>query len=481
MNKRLALLLCLVVAFHMGACTSNDSRDDEAAAEESMSGDESLEDVEGLDGDAVADDSMSGDESFEEAPADSGDMTADSGMGGDEEGFSEDALSDDGGAVADAAPSDTAPADGGFSEADMGSDNAFADSGLPADNATVTETPPMSEMPPVSEPPPAVDPGGYDPGPSSSSASSGRSYPVIPVRKIESAPFERDGVLLNAVYFARPGDTFSKVAKMIYQDTKKTKELRNVNPDTMPRVGDPIYYNSPNRPTDNAVMKVYYDDAGIQPKVYLANEGDDLKRVSKELLGFDGAWKEVWASNSVESKSKIPAGTELRYYSDSPGGELAPPTMAQNTPPAQDMGMPPAPDMGMDQMPPPPDMGMADPGMPPAPDMGMPPDMADVPPPPDNMLPPPDGMPDAGMAGMNDMPTDLAPPPPPPPPPPAPPENNMAQNRPDLAADGSDNDMMLALGAAGGIAVLLAVVMVMRRKRQQREMAAAFGDTQVGT
>lgn len=489
MNNRLALIICVLLAFHVGACTSNDSRDDEAAAEESMDGDESLEDVEGLDdeGGEVADDTSS-DASFEEAPADA---TADAGAAtGDEaEGFSEDALSDDGSAaVAETPPADgAAPAAGGFSENDMAADPAFADTPPAVDpggeSAQVVETPPVSEPPPAAE---TASNSSFDSG-SGSSSGGGRSYPVIPLKKIEAAPFERDGVLLNAVYFARPGDTFSKVAKMIYSDGKKTKVLKNINPDTMPRVGDPIYYNSPNRPTDNTAMKVYYEDAGIQPKIYMANEGDDLKKVSKSLLGFDGAWKEVWASNSVESKSKVPSGTEIRYYSES---EMAPAVVANNemsSPAAQDLGMPPdngmpaAPDAGI-----PPDNGMPaapDAGMPPL-DMGMPPDqMADAPaPPPDNMLPPPDAAPpmDAGMGGMNDMPPqDMAPPPPPPPPPP--PENNTVAARPDLAADGSDNDMLMALGAAGGIAVLLAGLMIMRRRRQQREMAAAFGDTQVGT
>lgn len=471
MKNRLALLLCVVLAFHMGACTSNDSRDDEAAPEESMGGDESLENVDGLDAD--------GGEIAEESPADGGDFSADSGdaaatpdasAGSTEEGFSEDALSDEGDAtVAENPPADTMVDPGGAP-----SEQAFTDtppSSEPTPDLAMQEPPPTSEAPP---PPPLMETSSSSGG--GGGSDSAKSFPVVALKKIESAPFERDGVVLNTVYFARPGDTFSKVSKKIYGNTQKVKELRNVNPDVMPRVGDPIYYNSPSRPTDAAVMKTYYDDTGIQPKVYVANEGDDLKKISKNLLGFDGAWKEIWASNTIDSKSKMPAGTELKYYSDS---ELAPAQMAQNTPPAPpEMGAPPA-DAGM---PGPPDMGMpADAGMPPGPDMGMPPSdqMAEVPPPPPptDMLPPPDSGMDAA-AGMNaPPPPDMAPPPPPPPPP----ENNQMAQRPDMGTDGSDNDVMMALGAAGGIAALLAVVMVMRKRRQQREMAAAFGDTQVGT
>lgn len=470
MKNRLALLACVLIAFHMGACTSNDSKEDDSVSEESMSGDESLEEVDGLDAD-------NGD-----APAD-GDMNAEVAPDTGTEGFTEDALTDSPEGDMSIAESSPEPVPDTGGEAFPAPETGFTDSVPPSDS--YAESAPMSD---------SGDVAAYkDTPPSSESSSSSsqvfdsspaKSFPVSSLKKAEATPFERDGVLLNAVYFARPGDSFSKVSKMIYQNTKKTKELRNVNPDVMPRIGDAIYYNSPVRPTDANVIKNYYEDAGLQPKVFIAGEGDDLKRVSKDALGFDGAWKEVWASNSVDSKGKLASGTELRYYSSN-DVENAPPaqTMAQNemaAPVAPDMGMTPPPDMGM---PPAPDMGMppdqmAD--MPAPPEMGIPPDqMADMPPPPPDMgMPPMDGSGDA-MAGMN------APPPPPPemaplPPPPPSDAPQMAQKA-EAGVDGSDNDVMMALGAAGGIAAILALLMVMRKRRQQREMAAAFGDTQVGT
>lgn len=472
MKKRLALLACLFLALQLGACTSKDSRDEEAAAEESVSSaDGSLEDVEGfesaestegVEGEGAIADAGDGESFTEEAHPDTppGDMTADTGGDLDVAGVDE-------GGTASADEAALPPSEPGFTDSAPTSDSAFTDS---------TTSHPPEEMA-MSEPPPPP-PADIAPPVSSGGSSDARSFPVHALKKMEATPIEREGVILNTVYFARPGDSFSKIAKKIYNDSKKTKDLRNWNPDTMPRVGDPIYYNSPNRPGDAAVMKVYYEDIGQQPQMHVAAEGEDLKKVSKEALGFDGAWKEVWATNSQESKGKLAAGTELRFYGAS--GEVAPaapaPTMAENTPP-------PAPEMPME-----PDLGV------PAPPMDSP-DMAGLPPPPDaGMMPPDHGLPpqepdmglppvDAGtgdaMAGMNAPPPDMAPPPPPPPP-----EETsmpMAKRSDQLGGESADNDIMMALIAGGGMAALLAGFMVARRRRQQREMAAAFGDTQVGT
>lgn len=470
MMNRLALFLCVILALHLGGCTSNDSRDSETAAEDSVASGDSLEDVEGLDSDPSS--SGQTDTAAADTPAQSGSMT------GDEGGFTDDALTDDGSTAAAPAPDAGSPA----AEPTPGSgDLAFSDNPPPAadsnpstDVSQVQETPPPSEATPA---PPAENSEIFDKPKSASKP----KVAAAPLQKMESIPFERDGVLLNTVYFARPGDNYSKIAKKVFSDAKKSGDLKKLNPGVKPRVGDAVYYNSPTRPTDSTVLKTYYEDAGIQPKVYQAAEGDDLKKVSKKLLGFGEAWKEVWATNSIDSKKNVPAGTELRYFAE---GETAPVAAATTAPPAEG-GLPPGPDMGL----PPMDAGVPPPGndLPPAaPDMNQPPQNAGQPPlPPENMLPPAGdmGMPpaDAGMAA-NQPPPEMAPPPPPPPPPPPAAEPPPADSKQaEIAAGGQDTDLMMALGVAGVIAAALAVLMVVRKRRQQREMNAAFGDTQVGT
>src|SRR5690606_15078534 len=117
-----------------------------------------------------------------------------------------------------------------------------------------------------------------------------------------------------AYYIARPKDNFSKVAKLIYGDEGRAGELKQVNPGVKPRIGDKIYYNSPVRPDDESTMKSYYEDAGLPAEVYVAQEGDNLRKVAKDLLGYSSAWKEIYATNPVDSTRKLEAGTELRYW-----------------------------------------------------------------------------------------------------------------------------------------------------------------------
>ncbi len=459
MKKHLVLLLLTVFSLHFAGCTSSD----EATSEDAAVTDESLENVEGTDTAASP-----------EANA---------------EGFSDEVGSPAteapaGDALAEAPPVDgAAPADGAAPPAEGELPppmDAMADSGAPpaGDTAFVPDAgvdpaadtalpPPAEEIPPsvadassVSEPPSA-------PTETAGSGIFEEKPKKSPVKKIESTPFRLEGVLLNAVYIARPGDNFSKVSKMIYGDNKKSKELRKVNPGVSPKVGDKIYYNSPARPEDEANMKVYYEDAGMPAETYVSKEGESIRDIAKSQLGFSGAWKEVFATNNVESTRKIPAGTELKFWKGSGASSM----VAANAPTADTAAAGSA--APADIPPPPADMP------PPAMEDPMAAGGMETPPPPPADMPPPDMM----AENAPPPPQEMAPPPPPPPPemaPPPPPPPTMAATGPGDEGSGND-DLMLALAGGGGVAALLAGLMVMRKRRQQREMAAAFGDTQVGT
>ena len=147
----------------------------------------------------------------------------------------------------------------------------------------------------------------------------------VPVKKIASTPFRKNGILVNAIYLARPGDTLASVSNKIY-GADRTNELLNVNT-TLGRglkVGDKVYYNSPQRPTDDSQLMVYYQEMNLSPELYVSQSGDNIRKISMELLGDEGSWKEVWAINpSVESKGEIPSGTELRYWSDASLSKIA--------------------------------------------------------------------------------------------------------------------------------------------------------------
>jgi LPXTG-motif cell wall-anchored protein len=480
MRKLTAIFAATILALHLSACTSSDSKEDgteDGAVAES---------TEGTDADL---------QNLDAPPADNAVASKD----GANEGFLDEQLPEDA----------------------LGESNKTAAAEPPpaeiADNST---PPPSMEEPPKSEPAvtqaapietpsdtsvAAVDTGttsSTEPSSNLSDASTGaaaattsssepsmtepapESKPKVSLQKIESAPIHREGILLNAVYIARPGDNYKKISKMIYGSEDKAKELKKVNPSVKPRVGDKIYYNSPVRPADDTKMMTYYEDAGLVPDVYVAQEGDNLKKVSKKLLGHKDAWKEIWATNMIDSKDALPAGTELRYWKSAPtqtvaaAPEVAPPAeghgktdVAMNNPPPE---MAPPPTMPEN----PPQNAMPDmPAPPPAPDMH-----AATPPPPD-MAPPPPPQPVAEQPPPP-PPQEMAPPPPPPPPdvaPPPPPSPVVKKAPQNGETGGMDNDMIMSLAGAGIIAVGLAAMIIVRKRRQNRDMAQAFNDTQVGT
>ena len=141
----------------------------------------------------------------------------------------------------------------------------------------------------------------------------------VPVKKVVQVPFFKNGILINAVYLARPGDDLTSVSQRIYGTGSRSSELLKAN-STLSRglkTGDKIYYNSPQRPNDKSKFSLYYEERGIVPKIYRSQYGDNIRVVSKRLLGDEGSWKEIWATNLfVESKGEIPEGTELRYWPD---------------------------------------------------------------------------------------------------------------------------------------------------------------------
>ncbi len=272
------------------------------------------------------------------------------------------------------------------------------------------------------------------------------------LQKMAGSPWKMGSRWVNGIYFARPGDSLESISQTIYGDDR-TKELKRINPtyanrDVKP--GDKVYYTSVVRPDDNGQVLTYFEEKNIPAKTYVSKPGDNIRKVSQELLGYPEAWKEVWAYNTVESKQDIGEGIELRYWEAQAhmGGPSAPiadqaPAM---TPPVEDpmAQVPPPPSQ---ELPPPPDMNTAS---------------NDLPPPPPPMdAPPPPSM-------------DMAPPPPPPPPPMQ--QTAGATEEPTI----SEQDSTLAMGAVA-VAVLGAVALIIvRGKRKRREMDQALGETHVG-
>jgi hypothetical protein len=278
-------------------------------------------------------------------------------------------------------------------------------------------------------------------------------HPPVSMTKIWPAPKREGDLLLNAVYIARPGDTFKKIGKMIYGVAGKSAELKKANPGLALRPGSQVYYSSPKRPNDEATLLNYYEDEGLAPQIYVAKKGDKLKAVSKDLLGFPQAWKEIWATNAIESKTSLPEGTELKYWN---GQTLAPATLGslEQVPPPVEMPPPPQPEPIAAQPPPPPEPVAPPPPLTPA-------QVAES-------LPPPPPMPEVEPL--------------PPPPPPPPPERPKARAKAIDRAVEKEADSSTAMMAGGMIIAALALIIVIRKRQSQKAVAElSAATTHLGT
>jgi hypothetical protein len=159
-----------------------------------------------------------------------------------------------------------------------------------------------------------------------------------PVTKIKTSPFIAGEANLNRVYIGRPADSAKSIAKRIYGDESRAKDLRKWNSSLSNgvTVGEKVYYQSPTNAADTNML-TYYEDVGIAPQVYVTKSGDNIRAVSKDLLGHRDSWKEIWSTNfDVESKANVPEGLNLRYWPDQPVSQpvaQTPPTQPQDIPP----------------------------------------------------------------------------------------------------------------------------------------------------
>lgn len=443
----------------LSGCTSKKATDEETPADVAEVADDGLE--------AAGDEVTASDEAAE--------------LGGDELSADEQLPDESATASTDeAAPADGAAGDDFATPAEELSDNPEKTDDMGDEFAANEPAPePMAEPTPeptpepMSEPPPAsVDESLAAGGASEPMPMSDEPKPTAKLRKIADAPYEQGGVLVNAVYVARKGDDLDGVATKIYGSPERKKEIVKLNPMIKGRgvkVGDKIYYNSPQRPTDNSKLLTYYEDMGLAPETYAVTKPENIRDIAKNLLGDTNSWKELWATNlDIESKGELAEGTQLRYWA---GTAAAAPTMAQNDAPPADQAAPPIDPSAaapVDNSPPPP------------PPMEQPPvdQQAMNTPPPDQAAPPP---------VTDEM---SAPPPPPPadlPPPPPPVDTAAQQPPPDQQGNGDASGVMGALEnpdqtmamGVGAIVLLGAVaIFIMIRKRKARRQIDFHTSTQ---
>lgn len=476
-RRLMTSFIAVAMMLHISGCSTSSSPEDGAASggDETFA-EESEGDFSNSDGggdEQVADSSGEAKDGAE-APAE-GDLAAEDDLGKEVDGAGGDDMALDG--EADALAANDAAADDELSLDDE------VDAGLPDDVAKTAEPEPTpapaaptdepvfatNDQPPptdtVTEPPPAPAPTAF-----------------LPVLKIKSAAFDSGGTNLNRVYLARPGDTKQSVAEKLYGDKARSKDLQKWNSflSRGVKTGDKIYYASPNNPTDQTML-TYYEDVGIAPQTYVSKEGDNIRKVSKELLGNEQSWKEVWATNfDIESKGDIPAGLNIRYW---PEGSVAAPVLAKNetipgtSPGADGMSAPPA-DMNPPPAPPGGDpLAMNPPAeVPPNPTPGAI-DPNQMPPPADPLAANPTATPASDPLAAG---TTAAPPSEPPPPPPPPKKANAAPPPMDPMAGGTEEaDQMMTMGLAGIVLLAAGAVFFMIRRNKSRKVDLTQ-TTQVG-
>lgn len=457
-NVLVLLLIAGLVAFNSG-CTSKESQSDEQAIENADV--EKIETIDSVDAPAPTTDTAA-------TPAPENPAASDASL---------DAALNEGTPAATTPPADTTVTETPVADASAA---AAPTVDTPATTApAVTETQLSPETNAITEMPgssseitetPIVD------------ATPSESVVATPVAKAPSAgpalkkvngltPYQaKSGGWVNTVYIARPKEKLADISQKIF-GSDKTADLKAIADNSYlksraPKAGDKIYYVSPNRPDDSTKMLLYYEDMGLVPKTYVAKPGENLRKVSKSLLGYDNAWKEIWSSNSIESKTSLKDGEILRYWTNDSNEVMA---AAPPSPPPQGANVATQPPQTTGQMAPP----MPTPA----------PDTAALPPPPADAnasLPPPpaDAATAAGTTAAAPPPTQEAPPPPPPPPAveetaAAPTEEGGKKkaNLDEAAAEeeesgGLSTDTMMSMGALGLLVALLAFVIIRKRKQK---------------
>ena len=373
----------------------------------------------------------------------------------------------------------------------------------PAPQETVIATEPAPTVaesaPPMAEPAPFIENSGTNmamtetaPAPAKIKSSGGG------LKKIASTiPYKAGSGWVNTVYVARPGETLKDISQKIFA-ADKSKDLKRITENSYlksraVKAGDKVYYVSPNRPDDSAKTLLYYEDMGMVPEMYVAKKGDNLRKIGKQILGYDKGYVELWTSNPVESKAKLNEGDTLRYWRSASGvmttaqnnqsdrptlidpPQAPPQNVAANTAPPQpapqpEMQMPPPPTDNAATLPPPPNPSAATTAPPqpaPQPEMQMPPPPTETaaalpppppPPPPAEVAPPPpvDELAAAAAPGAAKK------------------KKNVAEEEAATGIGGLDNDTLMSLGAVGVLTAALAFVLIRRKKKKAAEQAAAM-------
>ena len=140
----------------------------------------------------------------------------------------------------------------------------------------------------------------------------------VSYKKIKSQPYNTGGFLVNAVYIVRQDENIQSISNKIFS-SDQVSQLYAINPHLKARdlkVGDKIYYQSPNRPQDSSQILFYFEDNGISPSYHQIQVGENIRTIASQLLGHTNSWKEIWATNpNLDSKGVVNESINIKYWS----------------------------------------------------------------------------------------------------------------------------------------------------------------------
>jgi hypothetical protein len=113
-------------------------------------------------------------------------------------------------------------------------------------------------------------------------------------------------------YIVRKGDTLSGIAKNIYNDMKRWKELAQwssfENPDRI-YPGDVVYYQ-----LDTQSLPFAKEYENLPKNEFIVQKASSLKEVAQIVLGSSDRWKEIWRFNfELKDPLHVPKGTTIYF------------------------------------------------------------------------------------------------------------------------------------------------------------------------
>ncbi|MBF0441082.1 MAG: LysM peptidoglycan-binding domain-containing protein [Oligoflexales bacterium] len=113
-------------------------------------------------------------------------------------------------------------------------------------------------------------------------------------------------------YIVQKGDNLATIAKKIYGDMSKWKEIANFTGITNPKLiypGDVVYYQ-----LTEQTMAFATSYESVTRSEVVVKQGDTLSTIAKRVLGSSQNWKIIWRQNdNIDNPDSLTAGTVIYY------------------------------------------------------------------------------------------------------------------------------------------------------------------------